>query len=154
MGNGSLVTAPDTDDGGKLFRIRGQEGNISVQTVWTTSLDTCHGGVVSIGDALYGSWYRQGKGWLCVDPASGAVRYQLKGIEMGSILWADERLYCLSQDGEMALLEPAADRFEVAGKFRLVAGRRNDVWTHPVILDRKLYLRAHDELFCFDIAGN
>ena len=154
VGDAVLVTAPDTDDGGKLFRIRGQEGNISVQTVWTTSLDTCHGGVVSIGDALYGSWYRQGKGWLCVDLASGAVRYQLKGTEMGSILWADERLYCLSQDGEMALLEPAADRFEVAGKFRLVAGRRNDVWTHPVILDRKLYLRDHDRLFCFEVAGD
>jgi outer membrane protein assembly factor BamB len=151
VGDAVFVTAPDTEDGGKLFRIKGQDGGISVQAVWTTSLDTCHGGVVSLRDALYGSLYRKGKGWACVDASTGTVRYQLKDMVMGSILWADERLYCLSQDGEMALLQPATDRFEVAGRFRLVAGRRTDVWTHPVILDRKLYLRYHDNLFCYDI---
>jgi len=153
VGDAVFVTAPDTDDGGKLFRIEEQDGNISVRTVWTTSLDTCHGGVVSISDALYGSLYRQGKGWVCVDSRTGAIRYRLKDMEMGSILWADERLYCLSQDGAMALLKPAADRFEVAGRFRLVAGRRTDAWTHPVIFDRKLYLRYHDNLFCYDVRG-
>ena len=67
------------------------------------------------------------------------------------MLWADERLYCLSQDGTLALLQPTADHFEVAGRFRLVPDRRTDVWTHPVILDRKLYLRYHDILFCYDV---
>ncbi len=151
VGDAVFVTAPDTEDGGKLFRLERKDGNISVQTVWTTSLDTCHGGVVSIRDALYGSLYRRGKGWACVDASNGAVRYQLKDMEMGSILWADERLYGLSQDGEIALLKPTADRFEVTGRFRLVSGRRNDVWTQPVILNRKLYLRDHDNLFCFDV---
>ena len=44
VGDAVFVTAPDTEDGGKLFRIEGQNGNVSVQTAWTTSLDTCHGG--------------------------------------------------------------------------------------------------------------
>ena len=153
VGDAVFVTAPDTEDGGKLFRIKGQDRDISVQAVWTTSLDTCHGGVVRLRDALYGSLYRKGKGWACVEAANGAVRYQLTDMEMGSILWADERLYCLSQDGEIALLQPTADRFEVAGRFWLVAGRRKDVWTHPVILDHKLYLRYHDNLSCYDVRG-
>jgi hypothetical protein len=97
--------------------------------------------------------YRRGKGWACVDASIGEVRYQLKDMVMGSVLWADERLYCLSQDGEMALLQPTADCFEVAGRFRLVAGRKTDVWTHPVILDHKLYMRYHDNLFCYDVRG-
>ncbi len=151
VGRHIFVTAPDTDDGGKLFRIEEQNGDISVQTVWTTPLDTCHGGVINIGDALYGSLYRQGRGLVCVDARTGAFRFHLKEMEMGSLLWADERLYCLSQDGEMALLQPTADNFEVAGRFRLVAGRKTDAWTHPVILDRKLYLRYHDSLFCYDV---
>ncbi len=153
IGEAVFVTAPDTEEGGKLFRIQGQDDSGSVQTVWTTPLDTCHGGVINIGDALYGSLYRRGKGWVCVDARTGAIRYQLKDMEMGSILWADERLYCLSQDGEMALLQPTADHLEVAGKFRLVAGQRTDVWTHPVIYERKLYLRYHDNLFCYHIRG-
>jgi outer membrane protein assembly factor BamB len=151
VGDAVFVTAPDTEEGGKLFQIKEQDGIISVQTVWTTPLDTCHGGVISIGDALYGSFYRQSKGWACVDVRTGGVRYQMKDMEMGSLLWADEQLYSLSQDGEIALLQPTADRFEVAGRFKLVPGRKNDVWTHPVILDHKLYLRYHDDLFCYDI---
>jgi outer membrane protein assembly factor BamB len=154
VGDAVFVTAPDTEDGGKLFRIVERDGNLSVQTVWTTSLDTCHGGVINIREALYGALYRRGKGWACVDASTGALRYQLKDTVMGSILWADERLYCLSQDGEMVLLQPTADRFEVDGRFRLVAGRTTDVWTHPVILNRRLYLRYHDNLFCYDVQGS
>ncbi len=152
-GDAVFVTAPDTEEGGKLFRIEGPEGNISVQMVWTTPLDTCHGGVIKFRDALYGSFYRQGKGWACVDARTGTLRYQLKDMEMGSVLWADQRLYCLSQNGEVALLKPVADRFEMAGRFRLVPGRTQDVWTHPVIFERRLYLRYHDTLFCYDVHG-
>ncbi len=151
VGNAVFVTAPDTEEGGKLLSIEEQGGNVSVRTVWTTTLDTCHGGVINIEDALYGSMYRQSKGWACVDSRSGAVRYQLKSMEMGSMLWADERLYCLSQNGEIALLQPMRDHFEIAGTFRFVPGRKTDVWAHPVIFNRKLYLRYHDRLFCYDI---
>lgn len=65
--------------------------------------------------------------------------------------YADGRLYCLSQEGEMALIRPTPDRFEFTGRFRLVSDHDKDVWAHPVILDGRLYLRYHDRLFCYDI---
>jgi hypothetical protein len=61
------------------------------------------------------------------------------------------RLYCLSQEGEMALIRPTPDRFEFTGRFRLVSDHDKDAWAHPVILDGRLYLRYHDRLFCYDI---
>ncbi len=51
----------------------------------------------------------------------------------------------------MALVQPAADRLEFHGRFRLVPQHDNDAWTHPVILNGRLYLRYHDRLFCYDI---
>lgn len=148
-----FVTAPDTDDAG-LYRIRNRPGGVDVEKLWSTPFDTCHGGHVRVGDALYGAWYRRGKGWACLDVRTGAVRYQLNDLAKGSILYADGRLYCLSEEGEMALLKPTLTGFEYAGRFPLVADRKSDVWTHPVILDRRLYLRYHDTLFCYDIRAN
>jgi outer membrane protein assembly factor BamB len=105
-----------------------------------------------VNGSLYGSWYRRGKGWACLNPATGEVRYDTNLMAKGAVLYADKRLYCLSEEGEMILLNPTETRFEVTGRFRLVEGRQNDVWPHPVILNRRLYLRYHETLRCYDVS--
>ncbi len=150
VGDAVFVTAPDTEDGG-LYRLRVAAGRVEPEQLWTTKLDTCHGGVVFVDGALYGSWYRRDKGWACLDAGTGQIRYQTSDLAMGSVLYADGRLYCLSQEGEMALIQPGAGSFEFKGRFRLVPDRTSDAWTHPVICDRRLYLRYHEDLFCFDV---
>ena len=151
IGDGLFVTAPENDQGGRLYRIQTQGNKVQIDTVWTTPLDTCHGGQVFVDGALYGSWYRKGKGWAAVDAQTGVTRFLTEELAQGSVLYADGRLYCLGQDGEMALLKPTAAGFEFAGRFRLTPERKSDVWTHPVIHDGRLYLRVHDTLFCYDI---
>ncbi len=146
--NAVFCTAPDTE-GGKLFRM--VDHGTKVETAWTTPLDTCHGCLIYRNGVLYGSWYRKDKGWACIDAHTGSVKYQIKELAMGSILYADQRLYCLGQDGQMALMKPTPDRFEFTGRFRLAHARANDAWTHPVILDGRLYLRYHETLYCYDI---
>ena len=69
------------------------------------------------------------------------------------MLYADKRLYVLSEEGEMALLEPTESAFEFRGRFRLVPERKTDVWAHPVILNGRLYLRYHDTLSSYDIVA-
>ena len=32
-------------------------------------------------------------------------------------------------------------------------GTNGKVWTHPVVLDGKLYLRDQDLVFCYDVKG-
>lgn len=150
VGDAIFVTAPDSEDA-RLYRLRNSEEGVEVEEVWATKLDTCHGGVVRRGDALYAAWYRKGKGWACLDARTGAVRFQTEALAKGSVLYADHRLYALSEEGEMALLRPTESAFEFEGRFRLVPDRQSDVWTHPVILDGRLYLRYHDILSCFDI---
>jgi outer membrane protein assembly factor BamB len=150
VGDGLFVTAPDTDDGG-LFRLRRAGERIYVERAWTTRADTCHGGAVLVGDTLYGSWYRRDKGWYALDTRTGEVRHHLPDLAMGSVLYAEGRLYCLSQEGEMALLEPTPGGLEYRGRFRLVPGRVSDAWAHPVIHRQRLYLRYHETLYCFDI---
>lgn len=146
-----FATGPD-GRGGKMFRIVVRDGQVGSEELWRTSLDTCHGGAVVVGDRLYGSWYRGPRGWGCLDARTGRTLYRMAELEMGSVLWAEGLLYCLSQRGVMALVEPTENGFEFRGRLRLTDGRRADVWTHPVIWSGRLYLRYHDTLRCYDIA--
>jgi outer membrane protein assembly factor BamB len=150
VGDAVFITAPHTEHGG-LFRLRPQGDGVLTERVWTTKLDTCHGSQVFVDGLLFGSFYQRSKGWAALDPATGEVRYQLPDLAQGSVLYADRRLYCLSQEGVMALLEPTPQAFVDRGRFRLVPDKVNDAWTHPVILDGRLYLRYHESLFCYDV---
>lgn len=150
MANAIFVTAPDAG-GGFLYDLVAAEGGADVRLRYRTALDTCHGGVIGIGDSLFGTRYRSKKGWVCLDAATGEERYDLPEVAMGSMLHADGRLYALSQEGLAMLLEPQHDRFVVQGQFQLVTGHDRDVWTHPVIHQGRLYLRYHNRLFCFNV---
>jgi hypothetical protein len=101
--------------------------------------------------ALFGAMYHQSKTWVQLDVTTGAVRHEFKGLAKGPLLYADRRLYCVSEEGEVALLMTSPSGFETAGRFRLVPERKNDVWTHPVIANGQLLLRYHETLFCYDV---
>jgi outer membrane protein assembly factor BamB len=149
-GQSVFFTAPDAG-GGRSYSLRPSNNSLALEPTWTSPLDTCHGGVVYHDGALFGSWYRARNGWACLDATTGALRYETNDLASGSVLYADGRLYCLSQEGEMALLEPTAHRFEFRGRFRLVNKRVTDAWAHPVIHAGRLYLRYHDRLTCYDV---
>jgi outer membrane protein assembly factor BamB len=150
VGDGVFVTAPDTEYGG-LYRLRFSAGRWQVERAWATELDTCHGGWICWNGVIYGACYREGKGWAGVEARTGVICCRTKELAKGSVLYADDRLYCLGEDGEMALVKPTAQQFEFVGRFRLTPGRVHDAWTHPVILGGRLYLRYQERLFCYDV---
>jgi hypothetical protein len=106
---------------------------------------------VLVDGLLYGSGYEGVKGWATVDVATGETWHTMRELPRDSVIFADGRLYCLSERGVMALLKPAPAAFEFAGRFALIDERKQDVWTQPVICDGRLYLRYHETLFCYDI---
>jgi outer membrane protein assembly factor BamB len=111
-----------------------------------------HGGVIEVGDYLYG--YSDGKGWTCQDFKTGEVKWQEKDkLGKGSLVYADGHLYLReeSKSGTVALIEATPDGYEEHG--RLAQPQRTDKnsWAHPVIAGGKLYLRDQDLLLCYDV---
>ncbi len=109
-----------------------------------------HPKIIQIGHLFIYS-RKEHKTWLCLDWKSGKTRYELKNLTTGSAVYADGRLYCLAEDGRVALLRPTPEQFAVNGQFRLVPERVRDAWAHPVLLHGRLYLRYHDTLWCYDV---
>lgn len=150
VGDGVFMSAPH-GKGGRLWRLKEVGSAISAEEVWRTTLDTCQGSVVARDGKIFGSFYPGRKGWAAVDASDGRVLYQASDFVKGAVLYADERLYALCEDGWMLLLEPQATEFAVRGKFRFTTASRNDAWAHPVILNGRLFLRYHDTLTSYDV---
>ncbi|HUE70301.1 MAG TPA: PQQ-binding-like beta-propeller repeat protein [Pirellulaceae bacterium] len=114
-----------------------------------------HGGVVRIGDHLYG--YSDGKGWVCQDFKSGEMVWNERAkLGKGCLTYADGRLYLMDErGGNVALIEASPNGYHEHGRFTLDPQSRQRtggrVWTHPVVANGKLFLRDQELLFCFDI---
>jgi outer membrane protein assembly factor BamB len=115
-----------------------------------------HGGVVWIGNHLFGG-HGQNDGQLtCVDAATGKIKYKQRGpgSQSASILFADGHLYYRYQDGVIALLKANTEKADVVSKFKLPYDSGKPSWPHPVICNGKLYIRDMDVLMVFDVKGN
>jgi len=123
-----------------------------------------HGGIVLIGDHIYG--HSEGLGWVCQDLKSGEIAWSERSkleTRSGSITSADGMLYLLAETGDLALIAPDPKGWQEAGAFKLpeqsklrttLANLRSAaVWTHPVVANGRLYLRDQELIFCYDVSG-
>jgi outer membrane protein assembly factor BamB len=115
-----------------------------------------HGGVIRIGDYLYG--HSDGSGWLCMDFATGEQKWREREVlGKGAIAYADGMLYCLSEDeGQIALIDASPEGWQEHGRFTLdpqtkIRSDRGKIWTHQVVANGKLYLRDQDLVYCYDV---
>jgi outer membrane protein assembly factor BamB len=111
-----------------------------------------HGGVVRIGNYIYG--HSDGKGWTCQDLKTGNAVWQEKNkLGKGSLTFADGCLYLRAEDGKgtVALIEATPDGFREEGHFDQPNRSDKNSWAHPVVSDGKLWLRDQDILLCYDV---
>lgn len=115
-----------------------------------------HGGVILVGDHLYG--YSDGPGWVCQNFESGEEVWSEKNaLGKGAVACADGMLYCISEsDGEVVLIEASPEGWNEKGRFKLdpqseYRSPRGKIWTHPTIANGKLYLRDQEIVCCYNI---
>ncbi|HWY86990.1 MAG TPA: PQQ-binding-like beta-propeller repeat protein [Gemmataceae bacterium] len=122
-----------------------------------------HGGVVLIGDHVYG--YSDNLGWICQQFKSGDLVWNEKDKIIcsytGALVAAEGLLYLLTDEGEVGLVAADPKEFHELGSFNLpekstipntlVTSKKSKIWAHPVVANGRLYVRAHDLVFCYDI---
>jgi outer membrane protein assembly factor BamB len=113
-----------------------------------------HGGVIRVGDYIYG--HSDGKGWTCQAWKTGNAAWQEKSkLGKGSIAYADGRFYLREEEGKgtVALIEATPAGYKEHGRFDPPDRSEKNSWAHPVIAGGKLYLRDQDVLLCYNVAG-
>jgi len=128
------------------------------EDVWeNTTMKNHHGGVVKVGDHLYG--FSDGGGLICQEWATGEMVWNEKDrfTTKGSVHVAEGKLYALNEDdGTLTLAEASPDGFEQLGQFQLEPQSENrnpkgKVWTHPLVIGGKLFLRDQEIIVCYDV---
>jgi outer membrane protein assembly factor BamB len=115
-----------------------------------------HGGVVLIGDYLYGN---ADPTWVCQSFKTGEEVWSSRSLGKGAVTGAGERLYCLEErSGTVVLAEASTKEWKEHGRFKLEAqsqqrSSQGAIWTHPVIANGRLYLRDQEFLSCYDISA-
>lgn len=130
------------------------EDGRSVSLKWTNEdFDNHIGGVVKVGDYIYGSnWMgNSGGNWMCIDWNTGKTLYNTKWGSKGPVISADNLLYCYEErSGNLALVKPTPEKFEVISAFKIDKGE-GPHWAHPAIYDGKLLVRHGESLMIYNI---
>jgi len=140
VGGGALELSPD---------------GTSVTSKWTdTTLDCLHHGVVLVDGCLYGTGYKSGGKLVCLEMATGKVKWTTKEVREGMTVAADGMLYVYEgpKAGMVNLVKASPDGFERTGRFAVTDGDAQH-WAHPTIANGKLYIRHGNVLFAYDIAA-
>lgn len=126
------------------------EDGSSVTKKWfNSSLNSRIGGAVVVGNYIYGSG-DSNREWQCIDWQTGEQKYSNKEVGNGVAIYADGMLYWYSQRGELALVRPGADGFQIAGKTKVTLGSGQH-WAHPAIHGKRLFVRHGDTLIVYEI---
>jgi len=77
--------------------------------------------------------------------------YAQRGINTGSVTYAEGMLYLLNHRRTVALVRATPRAFEIASRFTIPKGGRGPSWAHPVVCGGRLYIRHGDCLYAYDI---
>jgi outer membrane protein assembly factor BamB len=150
------IFASTRTTGSRLLRLNVDGKNASVEQVWESKqLEPQHGGILLLGNYLYGACRTSGLGpWVCLDFKTGKRMFSEQGIGTGSLTYADGLVYALNHKRIVALVEATPQQFKIISQFKLPEGGKGPTWAHPVVCNGCLYIRHGNHLYCYDIKND
>jgi outer membrane protein assembly factor BamB len=120
------------------------------------NMQNMHGGVLLVGDYVYGHSERHGL--ACQQLKTGEIAWEEENqVGKGSLTCADGRLYYFGErDGKVSLVQANPQSFTLDGQFEIPrqtnkTRKEGLIWTHPVVANGCLYLRDQELIFCYDV---
>ncbi|NLY03078.1 MAG: PQQ-binding-like beta-propeller repeat protein [Rhodopirellula sp.] len=145
--------------GSALLRISKQGDEFQVEEVYflgPKEFENHHGGVVLVGDHIYGGDGQNNGTPVCLELETGKICWkpEAPGPRSAAVIYADGHLiFRYERDGVVALIEANPDSYRLKGTFKTPFGK-GPSWAYPVIHAGKLYLRDKDVLMCYDLRAN
>jgi outer membrane protein assembly factor BamB len=107
---------------------------------------------VFVNGAVFGIDGNTGGGNLvCLDPLTGARRWEEKSVKGGGLIAANGRLIIVSEKGDLVIAEASGEGFRQLSRQPALTRR---TWAQPVLSDGRLFLRDNlGSLVCLDLRG-
>jgi outer membrane protein assembly factor BamB len=154
LGSDDLIYVGSAGTGGGTVKLKKQGSGVEAEQLYFESkLPTAIGGTVKVGDFLYGT---TAQALLCIEFATGKVKWEDRAIGAASLCYADGNLYLHGENGEVALVEASPEGYHEKGRFtppdQPAHGKPMEkAWAYPVVANGRLYIRDHGSLWCYDV---
>lgn len=138
--------------GCSCFKISKQVDEFKAEQVYKNRIMVDHhGGVVRVGDYLYG--HSDGNGWVCQKFDTGELVWKTNSVGKGSLTFADGQLYLRSEGGagRIALVDATPEGYREHGRFEQPQRSNKNSWPHPVVINGRLYIRDQEWLLCYEV---
>ena len=140
--------------GALLKQVSAANGEVTVEEIYPINpeLANKHGGIVLVGDHLYGDSDDKGLPF-CAELATGKIVWKERGSGKNSAAFAaaDGRLYIHFADGTVVLAKADPKEYVEVGSFKTPHSGERPSWSHPVIVNGKLFIREQDSILCYNI---
>jgi len=145
--DGYLFWSVGYNKGSICLKVTNANGKWNFEEAWKSGEFGSHpGNFVVANGQIYGKGKR---GLTCLDLKTGQTLWGTPGYA-GQATFADNLVYAFSdQGGKLALVEPLAGEGRVKGKIH-VEGTGSS-WSHPVVINGRLFVRYDTNLYCFDV---
>ena len=137
--------------GAVLLTLTARDGSVDAsERYFTSEMQNHHGGVVLVDGYLYGF---SNSTLTCLELATGKTMWRHRSVGKGSVTYADGRLYLLGEGFVMGLADASPKGYVERGRFR-IDDQGFPSWAHPVVADRRLYIRNQGTLASYDIRSS
>ncbi len=143
--------------GGALLTLSTTDGKFTAtEQYYDVKLKNRLGGVVRVGDYIYGDLDANGQPW-CLEWRTGKLQDNwLKNVPVRqgkgsiSLTYADGHLYLRYDNGYVALVSATPDGYQEKGCFK-IPNSTTTSYPHPVVIGGRLYLREKEMLWVYDV---
>jgi outer membrane protein assembly factor BamB len=138
--------------GCQMIKLDGAEPEVVYEE---KSITNHHGGVIVVDGKIYG--HSDKGGWTCQDFLTGKIEWQDESLGKGTCTYAAGHLICVDEnDGTVVLATAKPDKWQEISRFKLapqtsIRKKEGRIWSHPVVVNGRLYLRDQDLIFCYNV---
>ena len=145
-----LIFSSAYGTGSRALELRQSGGATTVVEKWALGRVRAHiGTIIRIGDMAYMSSGDFGPSFLsAVNVKTGAMAWQDRAFARAQLLYADNKLVVLDEDGTLGLATVSAQGLKVLARAQIL---ERLAWTPPTLVGRTLYVRDRQTIAAYDL---
>ena len=146
--NGHIYFVANDVESQGAMKLKLSDDGEQIKEVWRhKGILNNFGGLLVVDDHLFttvkGNWL------LSLEPESGAISDSIK-VATGSLAFADNKIICYGNNGEINLITKGEGKPEVSGKLKINEGSGHH-FSYPVVAGGIMYIRRGDALMAYQV---